>query len=205
MLAKIMESLQLLVETSLSEINTQTPGVIVSFDAAKNRAVVKPSMPKSLSDGSELDAPQIVEVPIVWTGNSKGSFTYPLEKGDNVMLVFQQRSLEGWLSGNTDAPDDPRQFDLSDCVAIPGCGPGGTADPTDVVLKFHESEVRIKPDNTVSFGNENGSITISPSGDITLKGNSVKIDTPANAYNLENHKHKDTQAQAGSFSGTPVT
>src|SRR4249919_1062844 len=114
-------SIQQAVETMLGDINTQSPGTIVSYDAATNRAIVKPTLPKRLANDEELQSPQIVEVPVVWTssGGGKAGITFPLQPGYGVMLSFQQRSMEGWLDGKNTMPDDPRQFDLSDCVAIP--------------------------------------------------------------------------------------
>ena len=225
MLANIIRTFQNMIETHVSDnMNTQIPGTIVSYDAAKNRAVVKPSLPKSLASDESLEAPNIVEVPIVWTTSSggKSGLTMPVKAGDGVMLAFQQRSLEGWLSGNNEKPDDPRQFDLSDCVALIGCAATGvSADPTDTVLKFDGSELRMKPDHTISISNSASSITMDPEGNIhikaksiiidsggmeagvildghnmTLKADTIRVDTPAKDFVLETHKH--TGVRSGS-------
>lgn len=207
MQSDLIDALQLLVETSLGDVNTSVPGTVVSYDAAKNRAVVKPAFPKMIANGDTLDAPQIVEVPIVWpaSGGGSASFTMPLKPGDGVMLSFQQRSLEGWLAGKTEAPDDPRTFDLSDCVAIPGCSATGTtAHEDDVVLKFGESEVRIKPGNIISIGNAKGGVTIDADGNMTLKAQSIKVDTPARSFTLELHRHQQTKSDNNDQSGIPA-
>jgi len=207
MFADIVRSLQIMIESSLSEINTQIPGTIVSYDAASNRAVVKPDLPRRLADDDSLPAPNIVEVPLLWTASSggKSTFTMPIKPGDGVMLVFQQRSLEGWLSGNKEMPNDPRQFDLSDCVAIPGCQPSGIAgDTDDVVLRYDQAQIRIKPDGTIFLGNGIGSITIDSSGNLLLNVQSIVVTTPGVTFTLEDHRHLNTQFHATSQSGTPV-
>src|SRR3954466_11082659 len=109
----LIDVLEQVVERKLSEVNTNLPATIVSYDAAKNRAVVKVTLPKAIADDESLAGPQVVEVPIVWhaSGGGSSSLTMPLKAGDGVMLAVQQRSLENWLGGNTDVPDDPRQFD----------------------------------------------------------------------------------------------
>lgn len=192
MFEELIDALNQMIERKLSEVNTSAPGVVVSYDAAKNRAVVRPSMPKRLAEDDPLAPPPIVEVPITWPASNggKSSFTHPLQPGDGVMLSFQQRSLENWLGGNNGIPDDPRQFDLSDCVAVPGCAPTGiVADPNDVVLKFNQSEVRITNDNVIHIGNSNGGITLDQDGNMTLRARSIAISTPANSFILETHKH----------------
>jgi len=206
MINEIVEALQLLLESSLSDINTAAPGTIISYDAARNRAIVRPSLPKALSNDDKLDPPQIVEVPVVWPaiGGGKASFTMPLQPGDGVMLSFQQRSLEGWLDGNMQKPDDPRQFDLSDCVAHPGLSHNGTvAHPTNIVLKFDQSSITLTNDNQIILGNGKGSITIDASGNITLQGQSVKVSTPAHSFPIETHVHSNTRSDPVQTSGPP--
>lgn len=199
----IVRSLQTVIESSLSEINTSVPGTVISYNAQTNRAVVRPDLPKRLASDEVLQPPDIVEVPMVWTSSGGGAstFTMPIKPGDGVMLSFQQRSLEGWLSGVKDIPDDPRQFDLSDCVAIPGCQSSGiSADPNDVVLKFNKTEVRIKPDGTIVLGNDNGNITIDGSGNMTLNAASIHVVTPARSFVLETHVHTGVQIGLGNTS-----
>jgi len=231
MINELTEALQLLIESSLSDINTAVPGRIISYDAARNRATVAPILPKSLSGGGNLEAPKIVEVPVVWpsNGKGKGSFTMPLAPGDGVMLSFQQRSLEGWLNGNEAAPDDPRQFDLSDCVAHPGLSANDTvAHPTDVVLKFDKTSVTLTHDNKAIVGNDKATVTIQEDGGIIIKAqyirmenpsgngyisidaagamslfaNSVNVITPARSFVLEEHAHVNVQPGSGT-SGHP--
>jgi len=192
MYSNLVESLQLMIETSLSEINTSLPGTVVSYDAPKNRAVVRPSLPRRLASEESLPAPQIVEVPVTFhsSGGGNASFTMPLKPGDPVTLHFQQRSLEIWLSGSTTMPDDPRQFDLSDCIATPGGGHTGTvAHPENVVLKFGNANLTLFPDGKIVIGNSNANITMDAGGVMTIHGQSIKINTPANSFTLETHRH----------------
>ena len=181
MYEELIDALNQMIERKLSDVNTNMPGVVVSYDAANNRAVVKPAMPKRLAEDDPLPPPQIVEVPVVWPASGAGSasFTMPLKPGDGVMLAVQQRSLENWLAKNNGIPDDPRQFDLSDCVAIAGCTASGTvAHDTDVVMKFNKTEVRIKPDNTIIIGNDQANITIDSSGNMTLTAQKIDLNSP---------------------------
>jgi hypothetical protein len=208
-LDNLVDAIQLTLENNDSKINTSVPGTIVSYDPATNRAKVRPLLPKKLADGKVLPAPEIVQVPVIFPasgmaeGGKQAGITLPIAPGDGVMLSFQQRSLENWLSGNNEAPDDPRKFDLSDCVATPGLNNKDFAgNGTDMVIRMDKATVTLKPDNTIVFGNENSSITLSPDGTIALKGTSITIDAGGKSFVLETHLHTNTEPGAG-LSGVP--
>ncbi|CAG9173048.1 Gp138 family membrane-puncturing spike protein [Cupriavidus respiraculi] len=158
--------LRQLIAAELAEVHTSLPGVIVSYDGTA--AVVRPALPKQLANGQILAAPQIVQVPVCWPcGDMNGQqalVTVPLKPGDAVMLSFSERALEGWLAGNDTAPDDPRQFDLSDAFATPMLRPGTAAADTDNV--------------SVQYGAL--SLKLTPGGDAILLGpGTFIVDMPA--------------------------
>jgi len=93
---------------------------------------------------------------------------------------------------------------LSDCVAIPGLQASGiSAHSDDVVLKFDKTIVTLKKDGSLVMGNDKGGITIDADGNITLKGQSIKVDTPAKAFTLETHRHEFTKSDPADNSGQP--
>jgi hypothetical protein len=161
-----IQAIQQVIETALAEANTAEPARIVSYNPATNRAIVRASMPKRMADGSVLDAPQIYEVPVVWPVSSGGGaggaiLSFPVKPGDGVMLIYQQRSLDGWSSGNDAAPDDPRHHDISDAVAIPGLSASGVSpNPTDVELRFGQSRMVIQPDASVHVETPGGTVDL---------------------------------------------
>jgi hypothetical protein len=206
MYEELVDAINQSIEQRLAQVNTNLPATIVSYDAARNRAVVKVSIPKRLPDDTPLDGPQIVEVPIMWpaSGGGKSSFTMPLQPGDGVMLAVQQRSIENWLDGNLAFPDDPRQFDLSDSIGIAGCSYKGTvADPKDVVLAFNKSQIRLTADGIIIVGNDKANITIDAAGNMTLNAQSIKVATPSHTFVVESHRHTNVQSGLAT-SGTPV-
>ena len=145
-MSDLVSAFQSATEAALSEFEYGVSGVLISYNPATNRAVVKTSLPKALADGRDLPAPNIHEVVVAWPGGGGMQTTWPLRPGDGMLLVFGQRSLEGWLSGNDAAPDDPRRFDLSDCIAVPGLRATGiSADPDAVQCTFGGTTVRLEP------------------------------------------------------------
>lgn len=192
---EVVVALQGAMEAALSEVNTTVPGTVVSYDAARNRAVVRASLPKRLADGEELPAPLVYEVPVVWPAYSGGAvFTFPIAAGDGVLLHFSQRSLEGWLSGKAEAPDDPRRHDITDAIAVPGLrASGAPIDPTAVVLSMGGAVVRIEPGGIVRIT----ATTLFVEGNVMVTG-----DVLAGTVSLKTHVHTGVQAGAA-LSGPP--
>jgi hypothetical protein len=97
---------------------------------------VKPSIKKILKNKQTINLPILKDVPIVFPCSKSGGFTFKVESGDGVLLVFSERSLEAWKNGNTDsAPLSNRKFDLTDAFAIPCIFPAKLRTPNLKNLK----------------------------------------------------------------------
>lgn len=209
----LVNAIQGSIETALSEVNTVAPGVIVSFNAATNRAVVKPSLPKALADGRDLPPPNIFEAAVAWPAGGGMLATWPLRPGDGVLLLFAQRSLEGWLSGNDAAPDDPRRFDLTDCVVVPGLkATGVSADPDAVQCTFSGTTVRLEAGGISRITGTKLYVTadiehvgnVQHNGNTSQAGNTtVTGDVVAGTISLKTHRHLGVQTGAG-ITGLPT-
>lgn len=154
------------IHNELDDIHVCLPGKIVAWDG--KTAMVKPSMPRALSNGSELAAPQIVSVPVLFPTGLGGSamISLPLQAGDDVLLYFSEVALDGWLSGNDGAPDDPRRFDMSDCFAAPMLRPTvAAADTANLRLLCGVS-----------------SLVMSPGGEITLNASKFQVNAPQSEF-----------------------
>jgi hypothetical protein len=187
----LVDAIESGVQSMLGEINTAMPGRIVSYDPATNRAVVQPSLPKMLADGTPLPAPTIAEVPVLWPAIGGAVFTMPVRPGDEVWLQFSQRSLDQWLGGDDSAPNDPRSFDLSDAVAIPGLRRDlPPVDPDAVVLQMGGAAIRIEPGGLVRI-----------IGNLMVEGGIIStLDTVAGGISLMTHRHTET----GSITQVPL-
>lgn len=135
----------------MNDIYTMLPGVIVTWDG--NMATVRPTVDKLLSDGSVLEAPKIVRVPVKFpvADGGRAYVTVPLKPGDPVELTFSCRSLENWINGADSVPDDPRQFDITDCFATPVMRPPKSADTTNLVVAYGSGSFKIAPSGELTF------------------------------------------------------
>ncbi len=148
------------VEYRLSNLHTCLPGRVEKYDPETQKADVKPLLKRKFKDNTEIELPVIVNVPVVFPRSGGGSLTFPVVKGDGVLLLFSERSLDRWLSAGGDvAPDDRRKFDLSDAIAIPGLNPFtmNNLDPDGVnaTLIFGDGKFVINPDGKIALGNSN--------------------------------------------------
>lgn len=65
--------------------------------------------------------PVITNVPVVFPGSGGFRITFPVAKGDTVLLIHTDRSLDAWmLHGGEVDPRDDRTHDLTDAVAMVG-------------------------------------------------------------------------------------
>jgi hypothetical protein len=108
-----------------TQVHTSFPGVVTEYDPATRRATIQPSLKRKGGNKEFVDFPLLIDVPVQFPGTKKFTFHFPLEKGDEVLVFFSERSLEAWKdSGQGGIEDpDPRRFALSDAYCIPGLQP----------------------------------------------------------------------------------
>lgn len=114
-----------ILDGSRTSLWTALPGNIVSFDADAVTAVVQPGIAGTVTmpDGSSkiVNLPILPDVQVVFPGGGGCRLTFPIQPGDECMLVFSSRALDAWAqSGGVQAPSDARLHDLSDAFAVIG-------------------------------------------------------------------------------------
>lgn len=124
----LAEVLQAAMDSLKGQIHVAMPGIVVSYDEAEQKANVQPQV-KQLTidqDGNEelLSLPELRSVPVVFPRGGGFFVSFPLQAGDQVLIVICDRELNIWKSKGGDAsPQDPRMHYIADAVAIPGCYP----------------------------------------------------------------------------------
>lgn len=104
---------------------TGLPCVISSFN---DKAITVECVPTvqgtiTLKDGSQknVNMPTLVDVPVVWPRGGGYTMTFPIMQGDECLVVFSSRCIDGWWqSGEISPPTDKRMHDLSDGFAFVG-------------------------------------------------------------------------------------
>lgn len=132
--------IQSIVDAKLVDANFCMPGIVESYDRATQTAKIQPCFKRKYVDGKELNLPIINGVPIVFPSSGGQWLHFDLAKGDEVTLVFSQRSLDNWKKkGGVMLPGDTRRFNLSDAFAYPG----GKPEPKKLKLNGPQDSIEI--------------------------------------------------------------
>jgi len=144
----------------LHDVHVCLPGRIEKYDHARQKADVKPLLKRRYkSEAEDTELPVITDVPVQWPSAASGAayLHLPAASGDLGMIVFCERSLDGWLSGAGQivSPADPRHHHLSDAIFIPGVRPFGAplgqTSAANAVLQNGQMRVEMSPDGKISI------------------------------------------------------
>ena len=166
---------------SADNIRASMPACVVSYDAATNRASVKPIGTYTTPDYQELEYPVIHNVPMQFpcgVGGTAG-VTFPVKAGDGCIVIFADREIEQFLNGGF--CDDMRSHSMNDAYAIPGlyshAVPTQRENANDVCL-FNEGSLVVLNGDTLK-------ITLSDGTTATFGGGDLKV----NGISLVHHVH----------------
>lgn len=162
------------IRSDLLDVHTCLPAKIQKYDESTQKADIIPLLKKKYKfDDEPVDLPVITNVPVQWpSANAGAAFIHlPLKADDFGMIIFSERSIDTWLSGEGDSvsPEDPRHHHLSDAIFIPG------------VLPFKKALSISSPDNMI-LKNNNMTIEIDPSGKIKIEGSSQELLTVLDSF-----------------------
>jgi hypothetical protein len=197
-------------EYASQHMNTSVPARVISVENfAKDQTVdVLPIINDTFADGTVLELPPILDVPVQFPSAGGGLLSFPVVVNDIVLLVFSKKSIDEWMaSRDTDlgtfTPTDKRTYHLNDAIAIPGIYARKTnlsPNPTDVEMKFKGMSFKLEAtgDMSLTNGPASSSVVLASSGDVTLT-NSGGSATLANsgAITLTNSSGSVTLADTG--------
>jgi hypothetical protein len=119
----LADVIKMAIESDKVDNHTALPAEIVSYDSAMQTCSASISINR-VSNGEIIVLPVLSGIPVVFPRNSSAGFTFPLVKGDGVLIIFSERNLDKWKTfGPGEPPVDARKFDLSDAIAVPGLNP----------------------------------------------------------------------------------
>jgi hypothetical protein len=123
--ASNIETLRIALDSLSARIWTALPGIVNSYDATKGTCTVVPSIQGRIRnpDGTHsfVNMPTLQDVPVVYMGGGAFVATFPIQQGDEALVIFADRCIDGWWQmGGVQLPLEPRMHDLSDGFAIIG-------------------------------------------------------------------------------------
>ena len=162
------------VDNRLKELHTALPGFIESFDAVKQTASVQLATKRIfITDNGDTETstaeavPVLINVPVIFPRGGGFSFTFPIGKGDECLVVFSERSIDDWHKfGKVRTPEARRFHSLSDGM----CFVGLSSEPNKIP-NFDTANVEMKKDDG------SVSIKLQADGEVTVKATKVTFDT----------------------------
>lgn len=189
-------------DARLASVFTAMPAIVQSYDPASQSVDVQPAVRSRYEDetGSTVveALPVIPLVPVVFPGGGGYRVTFPIQKGDQCLLVFANCSIDRWLrAGGVVDPQDDRRHTINDAFAIFAARDFGHA-------------LRNAPTDRMSLGYDTGpTIEISQSS-VLLGGNDAsdpvarKSDLAALAATFNSHTHVVQNGTPPSPIGTAI-
>ena len=108
-------------EQAMMGVHTSLPAVVVKYDNEKHRAQVKPAVRLLMSNGIQIELPELMDVPVMFPSAKSFDLEFPLEKDDGVMLIFQEQEISAWKEEEKQAVSaTASRFSLDSAVAVPG-------------------------------------------------------------------------------------
>lgn len=155
------KAIQQLFEARLCELHTGMPGRIVSYDSATQKASVQPELKRKFRDGAVVDIPVIPDVTVCMPRAGKAFLSLPLKAGDQVWLMFSERSTDDWKQsgGSVDPSVVPRKHDFADAFCYPGGYPFNNPAPmdsNDVLLVNDQSILKLKTGGKFEMSKKGG-------------------------------------------------
>lgn len=130
-------------------LNCHHVGTVQSFDASNQTATVTVNYKKTyfqlnpetgLYGPVLVDYPIMVDCPVIALGGAATGLTFPIEAGDECLVLFNDRDLDNWFKGGAGAGvATPRLHSFADGVVLVGVRSLGNVltnyDPTRACLR----------------------------------------------------------------------
>lgn len=147
------ENLAALTEAERADINTTAVGIVRGYDPKTQTATVQPKLSMMIG-GERVRAPELMSVPVMHQRAGGLILHKPPKDGDEVMVHFAQRPLDGAIEDDEDmrGENTTRMHHISDAIAVPAAHSKGKQLPDLPADRMH-------------FGSEDGKSGLQMKGD----------------------------------------
>lgn len=187
-------------EYKTTEMYTSLPAIVVGVnDNLTGLSVnVQPAINIKHIDGDITPRPTILNVPVQMPASKTSAFTFPVNVGDTVLLIFPMSGIDTWKRGDgrPTTPSDFRHHSVRDCVAITGVFPFANSvnhpskrswphSTQDTVMAHNigtgsEVEVRMKPSGDIVI-NTKQNVEVN-CNNATINANSMNVNVPTTTW-----------------------
>jgi Phage protein Gp138 N-terminal domain len=188
-------------------IRVALPCQVISFDATRQVVSVQPTLTEIVRNNGvkqTLALPQLDDVPVVQLGGGGFSITFPIQPGDEALVVFGDMCMDSWWQsgGINNNQIERRRHDLADGFALVGL----RSQPR-VLSNYSDSQCQLTSDDgSVFIAIDDNGITVegpaitvkATSGDVDIiASGKVNITEGSNTVDFFMHQHSGVQTGGG--------
>jgi len=157
---QLKDVLDLFKRDVMLSLNCHHIGTIESFDADRQLARVSINYKKTFVENRSVNSfkqkalsyPIAIDCPVVILGGGVANLTMPIKKGDECLLLFNDRDMDNWWSGsNNGEVASPRLHSFADAIALVGIRSLGKKladyDLERAVLRANTGAIGVRLDN----------------------------------------------------------
>jgi hypothetical protein len=164
-----------------ASIWTAMPGIVVSYSPTTQSAeiliAIQPQVRNQQGTWKNVTIAVLPDVPVDWPGGGGACLTFPLQAGDEGIVVFGSRCINAWWSqGGVQPQEEFRMHNLSDGMFIPRL-----RSKPKVPVDISATQVQLRSDDGLAY------IELDPAGHVVsiiapggINLNGVAIDTLGN-------------------------
>lgn len=161
---------------------TALPGIIQSFDATKQTAVVQVAIQLSAQnqDGSSswVTIAPLLDCPVFFPSGGGFSLTFPVAAGDECLMVFASRCIDQWWnSGAVSIQAEFRMHDISDGFALVGFASVPKVIPS---VSTTTVQLRNKAGTTYVEVDGSGNINVKAANVVTIQAATINLNGTLN-------------------------
>jgi hypothetical protein len=126
----LKDVLDLLKKDIFLSLNCHHVCTIQSFNSVNQTAKATINYKKSYFEPNSVtgtysqvlaDYPLLLDCPVIILGGGGGTLTFPIESGDEALVLFNDRDIDGWFAGSSNsAVPTPRAHSFSDGIILVG-------------------------------------------------------------------------------------
>jgi hypothetical protein len=119
------------IESRLLDVHTALIAKVESYDSEKQQVDVTPVLKRRMQNASgnwtDENLPMLCDVPVLFPRAGDFFISFPIKPGDLVQLIFNEVSIDEWITSATSTIAHNQRFTLQGAIAIPGIFPQAKA------------------------------------------------------------------------------
>lgn len=197
-----------------AEMWTSLPAQVVSYDATKMTAQVQPTLQARVQTKDAklewVSLPLLVDCPVVFPNGGGVMMTFPLEAGDEVLVVFASRCIDNWwLQGGIQTQAEIRMHDLSDGFCFPGPRslPRVPDDLSPTAMEIRtddgQAKIAINPVTKAVVVQTTGDVSVTSGAAVSIAATQINLSgiLVINGTPFLSHRHSGVTSGSGNSSG----